>query len=69
MAKSGEPVRVKRLDGGEGFRSKIIALGLVPGQTVVVRSFSRRGPVVVQVNGTRVALGREMAEKVVVDAE
>ncbi|MFO8043754.1 MAG: FeoA family protein [Alkalispirochaeta sp.] len=65
-APSGVPVVVARLDGGEGFRSKVISMGLVPGKTVTVRSSGKRGPLVVQIDGSRVGLGRDVAERIMV---
>ncbi len=64
--RSDLPVVVARLDGGEGFRSKVISMGLVPGKTVTVRSRGKRGPVVVQIDGSRVGLGRDVAERIMV---
>jgi Fe2+ transport system protein FeoA len=63
---SGTRVAVVRLDGGEGFRSKVISMGLIPGKEFSVQSYSRKGPPVVQIDGSRVALGRELAERVIV---
>ncbi|HKK49337.1 MAG TPA: FeoA family protein [Alkalispirochaeta sp.] len=66
---SGVPVVVARLDGGDGFRSKVISMGLVPGNTVTVRSSGKRGPLLVQINGSRVGIGREVAERIMVKHE
>jgi ferrous iron transport protein A len=63
---TGTTVRVVRLDGGEGFRDKVISLGVIPGKTLRVQSYSRRGPLVVQLEGSRVAIGRELAERILV---
>ena len=63
---SGARVVVVRLDGGEGFRGKVIAMGIIPGKELTVQSYSRRGPLVVQIDGSRVALGRELAGRVLV---
>ncbi len=62
----GVPVVVARLDGGEGFRSKVISMGLVPGNTVTVRSTGKRGPLVIQIDGSRVGIGRDVAERIMV---
>lgn len=63
---TGKTVRVIRLDGGEGFRDKVISLGVIPGKTLRVQSYSRRGPLVVQLEGSRIAIGRELAERILV---
>lgn len=64
--KSGLEVEVVRFDGGEGFRSKVIAMGIIPGKRIKVQSYSTRGPMVAVVEGSRVALGRELARRIVV---
>jgi|GEM_PF-136917 len=64
--RSGIEVEVVRFDGGEGFRSKVIAMGIIPGKQIKVQSYSTRGPMVAVVDGSRVALGRELARRIVV---
>ncbi|MFW5696006.1 MAG: FeoA family protein [Alkalispirochaeta sp.] len=64
--RTGVPVVVARLEGGEGFRSKVISMGIVPGNTVTVRSNGKRGPLVVQIDGSRVGIGRELADRIMV---
>lgn len=63
---TGTQVTVVRLDGGEGFRDKVISLGVLPGKVLRVQSYSRRGPLVVQLEGSRVAIGRELAGRILV---
>ena len=60
--------RVILIDGGHGVRSHLNTLGIHIGDwlTVVERA-PFRGPVLVEVNGTRVAIGRGIANKVKVD--
>lgn len=64
--RSGSEADVVRFDGGEGFRSKVIAMGIIPGKRIRVQSYSARGPVVVVIDGSRVALGRELARRIIV---
>ena len=61
-------VRVILIEGGHGVRSHLNTLGIHIGDwlTVVERA-PFRGPVLVDVNGTRVAIGRGIANKVKVD--
>jgi ferrous iron transport protein A len=55
---------VHNLNGGHEFVSRMSALGFVPGSEVqVVQNFGA-GPMIVAVQGTRIALGREEARKV-----
>ncbi len=60
--------RVILIEGGHGVRSHLNTLGIHIGDwlTVVERA-PFRGPVLVDVNGTRVAIGRGIANKVKVD--
>jgi ferrous iron transport protein A len=63
-------VRVIAIDGGHGVRSHLNLLGIHIGDwlTVVERA-PFRGPVLVEVNGSRVAIGRGVAAKVRVEAD
>jgi ferrous iron transport protein A len=63
-------VRVIAIDGGHGVRAHLNTLGIHIGDwlTVVERA-PFRGPVLVEVNGTRVALGRGIAAKLRVDID
>jgi Fe2+ transport system protein FeoA len=53
--------------GGHGLRRHLAAMGLVPGVAVaVLNSTGPGGPVVIRIRDTRLALGRGMAQKVMV---
>jgi ferrous iron transport protein A len=58
------------IEGGHGVRSHLNTLGIHIGDwlTVVERA-PFRGPVLVEVNGTRVAIGRGIASKVMVEVD
>jgi len=59
---------VTGLDGGMGVRTHLNTLGIHVGDAVrVVERAPFRGPVLVEVHGTRVALGRGVAKKVKVE--
>ena len=62
------PLRVVFIEGGQGVRSHLNTLGIHIGDWVrVVERAPFRGPVLIQVNGTRLALGRGVASRVKVD--
>ncbi len=62
-------VRVVAIDGGHGVRSHLNTLGIHIGDRLtVVERAPFRGPVLVEVNGSRVAIGRGIAAKVMVEA-
>jgi Fe2+ transport system protein FeoA len=56
--------------GSWGFARRLIDMGLTPGaQVTVVKSAPFHGPLEVLVRGSRLALGRGMAEKIVVEVD
>jgi len=63
-------VRVIAIDGGHGMRSHLNLLGIHIGDwlTVVERA-PFRGPVLVEINGSRVAIGRGIAANVRVESD
>jgi len=63
--REGESGYILEVGGGADFQGKLKAMGLYPGRHIAKRSGeSSGGPVIVEVMGTRVALGRGMAAKV-----
>jgi len=65
---SGHHARVILIDGGQGVRSHLNELGIHVGDWVRVLSRAPfRGPVLVEVHGSRVALGRGVADKIRID--
>lgn len=60
-------VQVVSIEGGWGARHRLNRLGIHPGDMIVVkRGGIMGGPILVQIHGMEVALGRGMAQKVVV---
>ncbi len=65
MADVGEPVKIKRVGGKEETRRFLENLGFVTGGTVTLLS-EAGGNVIVNVKGSRIAIGKEMARKIMV---
>ena len=63
---TGEHGEVVELAGGRGALSRMTALGFTPGADVTVLQNFGRGPLIAQVRGARVALGRGEAQRVYV---
>ena len=63
---TGEVGVVQDLNGGRGFISRAAALGFAPGTEVTMLQNYRRGPLIVIVRDTHVALGRGEARKILV---
>lgn len=62
----GQPLRLVAVDAGRAAAVRLAAMGLLPGVRVDLVRRAGRGPVVVAVKGVRIALGRGMADKVLV---
>ena len=62
----GEVGVVRELAGGWGFVSRLATLGFTPGVEITMVQNFGRGPIIVLVRDTRVALGRGEAGKVLV---
>ncbi|HNT97915.1 MAG TPA: FeoB small GTPase domain-containing protein [Elusimicrobiales bacterium] len=61
-AQEGERGYVQSIEGGPGLRSRLRAMGIIEGRQLhKVSPLSARGPVITEVLGTRVAIGRNMA--------
>ncbi|MGQ9603084.1 MAG: FeoA family protein [bacterium] len=65
--KSGEVGRVVRIVGGKGATARLAAHGIVPGIVVEKIGNLTGGPVVLKIGQTRVAIGRGLASKVMVE--
>ncbi|MEA3406987.1 MAG: FeoA family protein [Chloroflexota bacterium] len=64
--KAGESGVVLRLGGGSRFVGRMAALGFTPGTTLNVARNSGRGPIIVNLLDTQIALGRGQAYRVYV---
>lgn len=65
--KEGESAEVVELDGGFGLQQHLTSLGISPGKVIRRLPVSQgRGPVMVEVEGKGVIIGRGMASKVIV---
>ncbi len=67
MVTAGTSVVLRRVRAGRDLETRLTAMGFVPGETLHVRSNTRPGPLVVTVKGSRVMLGRGMADKIMVE--
>ncbi|MFC2033905.1 ferrous iron transport protein A [Chloroflexota bacterium] len=65
---SGQSGKVLQIEGGHGLTDRLSSMGVRPGQKLTkVSSMFMRGPVTVQLNGSRVAIGFGMAKKIMVE--
>lgn len=64
--KTGQKVKLIRVDAGEGLKSRLAALGMVPNVQITIINKDRPGPFIVSFKGSRIALGRGMTKKIMV---
>ncbi|MBP7653180.1 transcriptional repressor [Candidatus Dependentiae bacterium] len=64
---SGKTVKFKDIEGGDLLKSRLSHLGFVPGEKIIVISNSGVGPVIVEIKGSRLALGAGESSKIMVD--
>jgi len=66
LASAGETVEVVTIKAGWGLQRRLADMGLTPGVKVRVISSGKPGPVVLDVRGSRLALGYGVAHRIMV---
>jgi len=66
--KSGQTVKLNGVEVGRGLNSRLAAMGLLPNVEITVVNNGHPGPFVVSVKGSRIMLGRGMADKIMVSS-
>ena len=66
MVAPGEVVTVVGVRAGWGLQRRLADMGLTPGVLVRVINSQRPGPMLIDLRGSRVALGRGVAQKILV---
>jgi len=66
-ANIGEHVRLVAIQGGTHLRRRLADLGLNMGMTVEIINHIQNGPMILSVKDSRLAIGRGMAEKIIVE--
>ena len=69
MAGKGDLVRVVQIHGGAKFAYRLKELGLGAGNILRVISSGFGGPLIVEIGGSRLAIGRGMALKIIVTTD
>lgn len=67
MVSPGDMVQVAAVRAGWGLQRRLAEMGLNPGVQIRVISSQGHGPVVLDVRGSRLALGHGVAHKIMVD--
>ena len=66
MFSAGKTVKLAAITGGGGLRRRLNDMGLKEGDTFKILHSHRYGPCIISFGGTRLVLGRGMAEKILV---
>jgi len=59
----GQPVQLVKINAGRRLKHRLTELGLTPGVTLTIIQ-NNGGPILISVRGSRIAIGREMANKI-----
>jgi len=60
---AGQPVQLVKINAGRRLKHRLTELGLTPGVTLTIIQ-NNGGPILISVRGSRIAIGREMANKI-----
>ena len=66
VVKEGETVKLATINAGQGLKSRLTTMGLLPNVEITVINNSHPGPFVISVKNSRMMLGRGMAHKIMV---
>ena len=64
FAKAGQKVRVFAITAEQELRSRLVAMGIIPGEEIEIILSLSRDSFVVAVKGSRIMLDREMAQQI-----
>jgi Fe2+ transport system protein FeoA len=67
MASPGEEVKVVSVSAGRGLSQRLADMGLTPGTLLTIINNHGAGPVLINLRGTRLALGFGIAQKITVE--
>lgn len=65
--KTGQSGRIRQIYGGRGMVARLQALGFYPGKKITKLSAVSRGPVVVEIDRSQIALGYGRATRIFVE--
>jgi Fe2+ transport system protein FeoA len=66
LVNTGTKVKLVTIEAGNQLKNRLLAMGLIPGVEIEVVSNSFFGPFLIAVKGSRVMLGRGIAQKIFV---
>lgn len=58
--------KIEKIYGGNFFNMRLLSLGFIPGEQIMVVNRYGNGPITVNVKGNKIALGRGAAAKIII---
>ncbi|MCX8059054.1 MAG: ferrous iron transport protein A [Spirochaetes bacterium] len=62
--KNNERFRIDKINGGPGLIRRLRDLGLLSGEEILMIKNENKGPIIINVKGSMIALGRGIAQKI-----
>lgn len=66
MVKTGETVKLAKINAGQGLNNRLASMGLVPNVEITVVKSGHPGPFVISVKDSKMMLGRGVVRKIMV---
>ena len=66
MANKDKLLKITNIVGGRNVKQRLSALGLYPGSVIKMVTNDFGGPLIIEVNNSKIAIGRGMAQKILV---
>jgi len=67
LARKGQNVKVVAIEGGKQVTLRLLSMGITSGVTLKIEKAGGNGPILVALNGSKVALGHGVGQKVMVE--
>ena len=64
--KAGDSAIISNLEGGPGFKKRLESFNIRVGKSVKVKTIQPlHGPVIIEIDGSQITIGRKMAERII----
>ena len=58
---------LRKIEGGVGIKNRLYSMGLIPGEIIKIINTDKKGPLIIEIKDTKIAIGRGMAMKILVE--
>lgn len=67
--REGQKVKISCLHCGHGMRHRLCSLGILEGQSIEIIKNENRGPIIIKVFDSKIAIGRGQAGRITVECQ